>query len=78
MFNDPAIMAQLTAFRLIRFDITASNAQQRALLDRYHLFGPPAIQFFDRKGQETQDLRVIGEIGADAFAKHLERAQETL
>jgi len=78
VFNDPAIMAQLTAFRLIRFDITASNAQQRALLDRYHLFGPPAIQFFDRKGQETQDLRVIGEIGADAFAKHLERAQETL
>ncbi|GGM03894.1 thiol:disulfide interchange protein DsbD 1 [Pseudomonas asuensis] len=78
VFNDPEIRIQLNAFRLIRFDMTASNAQQRALLDRYRLFGPPAIQFFAPSGQEARDIRIIGEIGADAFSNHLKRAQEIL
>ena len=38
--------AQLGAYRLVRFDMTASTPEQRALLDRYKLFGPPAILFF--------------------------------
>lgn len=36
----PQVQAQLAGFKLLRFDITASNAEQRALLDRYQLFGP--------------------------------------
>jgi thiol:disulfide interchange protein DsbD len=78
VFNEPDIMRQLATFRLIRFDITASSAEQRALLDRYQLFGPPAIQFFNRNGQEAPELRVIGEIKAETFNDRLKSAQETL
>ncbi len=42
--------AQLGGYRLIRFDITESREDQRALLDRYQLFGPPAILFFGDEG----------------------------
>ncbi|MNQ53974.1 Thiol:disulfide interchange protein DsbD precursor [compost metagenome] len=70
------VASQLDAYRLVRFDITASTAEQRALLDRYQLFGPPAILLFDAKGQEWQDLRVVGEIDAPAFAARLDRASE--
>ncbi|MND04594.1 thiol:disulfide interchange protein precursor [compost metagenome] len=66
--------SQLGAYRLIRFDITASNPEQRALLDRYQLFGPPAILFFSAKGDEWADLRVVGEISAADFAERLARA----
>jgi thiol:disulfide interchange protein DsbD len=68
------VTSQLGGYRLIRFDMTESNAQQRALLDRYKLFGPPAILFFDGKGDELADLRVVGEVDAKAFAARLQQA----
>jgi thiol:disulfide interchange protein DsbD len=70
----PAVTAQLGGYRLIRFDITESREDQRALLDRYQLFGPPAILFFGQKGDEWADLRVVGEISAADFADRLTRA----
>ena len=70
----PSVTAQLGGYRLLRFDITESNEQQRALLDRYQLFGPPAILFFGGKGDEWADLRVVGEISAADFAERLTRA----
>lgn len=74
----PEVISQLGDFRLIRFDITESSAAQRALLDQYRLFGPPAILLFDAKGDEWQDLRVVGEIDAATFAARLSRARERL
>ncbi|TWC41270.1 thiol:disulfide interchange protein DsbD [Pseudomonas sp. SJZ079] len=67
--------SQLGDYRLVRFDITESNAAQRALLDRYQLFGPPAILLFDEKGDEWQDLRVVGEVDAATFAARLQQAR---
>lgn len=70
----PAVTSQLGGYRLIRFDITESREDQRALLDRYQLFGPPAILFFGPQGDEWSDLRVVGEISAADFAGRLSRA----
>jgi thiol:disulfide interchange protein DsbD len=63
---------------LIRFDITASNAEQRALLDRYKLFGPPALMFFGKDGAERVDVRVIGEISAKNFAERVAKANDRI
>nr|WP_036986468.1 protein-disulfide reductase DsbD [Pseudomonas sp. URMO17WK12:I4] len=76
VFNSPQIGPQLADYHLLRFDMTDSTAAQRALLDRYGLFGPPAIQLFAANGQEMHDLRVIGEIDAPGFAKRLNGARE--
>jgi len=70
------VASQLGDYRLVRFDITESNPAQRALLDRYQLFGPPAILLFDAKGDEWQDLRVVGEVDAANFADRLSSARE--
>lgn len=75
VFAAPQIAAQLGGYRLIRFDITAGTAAQRALLDRYRLFGPPAIQFFGADGREREELRVVGEIDAAGFAQRLRESQ---
>ncbi len=69
-----AVTTQLSNYRLIRFDMTESNAEQRALLDHYQLFGPPALMMFAGNGDEHQDLRVIGEINAEDFAARLRQA----
>ena len=78
VFAAPEIASRLVDYRLIRFDITDSNPEQRALLDRYKLFGPPAILFFDRTGREMEDVRVVGEIDASQFAERLNRADASL
>ncbi|GAB3378548.1 protein-disulfide reductase DsbD [Azotobacter armeniacus] len=75
VFAAPQVAAQLGGYRLIRFDITAGTPAQRALLDRYRLFGPPAIQFFAADGEEREALRVVGEIDATGFAQRLRESQ---
>ena len=74
VLNAPEVTAQLGDYRLIRFDMSASNAEQRDLLDGYQLFGPPAILFFAPSGDEWQDLRVVGEVDAPEFARRLQAA----
>ncbi len=78
VLNAPQVQPQLAAFRLLRFDITESNAEQRALLDRYRLFGPPALMFFAANGSEMTTDRVIGEINAGDFAHVLTRVRGQL
>jgi thiol:disulfide interchange protein DsbD len=78
VFANPKVAPRLADYRLIRFDITESNAAQRSLLDRYKLFGPPAILFFDRGGNEMDDVRVVGEIDASGFTERLDRAAALL
>jgi thiol:disulfide interchange protein DsbD len=74
----PKVIAQLTAFKLIRFDMTDSNERQRELLDRYKLFGPPALLFFGKDGNELKNVRVVGEIDAEAFSERLSRANDQI
>ncbi|MBD9590123.1 protein-disulfide reductase DsbD [Pseudomonas sp. PDM03] len=78
VLNDAQVVERLKGYRLIRFDITASNAEQRALLDRYKLFGPPALMFFGKDGVERTDVRVIGEISATDFAERVSKANDRI
>ncbi|WP_257219964.1 protein-disulfide reductase DsbD [Pseudomonas syringae] len=73
---DPGVVARLAGYSLIRFDMTDSNAEQRALLDRYKLFGPPALLFFAKNGEELQNVRVVGEIDAAGLIERLNRAND--
>jgi len=78
VLNDAKVVERLKGYRLIRFDITASNAEQRTLLDRYTLFGPPALMFFGPDGVERVDVRVIGEINATDFAERVAKANDRI
>ncbi|MCV4289551.1 protein-disulfide reductase DsbD [Pseudomonas capsici] len=73
---DPGVVEKLAGYSLIRFDMTDSNAEQRSLLDRYKLFGPPALLFFSKSGEELENVRVIGEIDAPAFIERINRAND--
>ncbi|MHC8398766.1 protein-disulfide reductase DsbD [Pseudomonas sp. MDT1-17] len=78
VLTDAKVVERLKGYRLIRFDITASNAEQRALLDRYKLFGPPALMFFGKDGVEHTDVRVIGEINARDFAERVANVNDRI
>ncbi|MBV4543770.1 protein-disulfide reductase DsbD [Pseudomonas vlassakiae] len=78
VLNAPQVQGQLSGFKLLRFDITESSAEQRTLLDRYQLFGPPALLFFAANGSEMTSDRVVGEINAGEFAQILTRVRGKL
>ena len=78
VLNNPRVLELLKGYRLVRFDITASNAEQRALLDHYKLFGPPALMLFGKNGAEKSDQRVIGEINAADFAERVANANDQI
>jgi thiol:disulfide interchange protein DsbD len=70
-FADPRIKAQFANMVLLQADVTANNADDKALLKRFRLFGPPGIIFFDKQGQEIRGGRVIGYQDADKFLHSL-------
>ena len=73
-FTDPAVKARMNAMLLLQVDVTANNADDKALMRRYGLFGPPAILLFDAAGRELPAHRVIGFLRPGAFLAHLEAA----
>jgi thiol:disulfide interchange protein DsbD len=70
-FADPAVQARLAGMVLLQADVTENSEADKALLKRFGLFGPPGIIFFDAKGAELTDMRVIGYQDAQRFLKTL-------
>jgi len=73
-FVDPAVRAKLAKAVLLRADVTTNSDDDRALLKRFHLFGPPGIILFDAQGQEQQGARVVGFQDAERFGASLAAA----
>lgn len=74
-FTDPSVRAELDRMLLLQADVTANNADDKALLKRFGLFGPPGIIFFDAGGNELSRERVIGFQPPRRFIEHLRRVR---
>lgn len=70
VYPTPEVVAALNDFQLVAVDVTNTNAQSRELLNRFDLFGPPSLLFFNQ-GQEVRDARIQGEVTAPELAQHL-------
>lgn len=70
-FADPRVQAKLSGALLLKADVTANNPQDRELLRRFNLFGPPGTIFFDAQGREIEGTRVIGFQDAERFTQTL-------
>ncbi len=72
-FVEPRVKAQLDQMLLLQVDVTANNADDKALLKRFGLFGPPGIIFFGTQDIEIANTRVIGYQNADKFLNSLQK-----
>jgi len=72
-FKTPKVAQRMARLLLLQADVTANNPEDRALLKRFKLFGPPGIIFFEPGGRERKDVRVVGFQEADRFAANLDR-----
>jgi len=58
-FKDPEVVKLLSNFTLVRADVTKNTKEDKALLKRYNLFGPPAMIFY-KNGQMLKNYKTIG------------------
>ena len=70
-FSDATVQSKLKTSVLLQADVTANSEQDKALLSRFGLFGPPGILFFDAQGNEQGDFRVVGYQDSDQFLETL-------
>lgn len=67
-FLDPVVRQTLSGTVLLRADVTTDDANDKALLRRFGIYGPPTIAFYGRDGQERSRYRVIGYMKGTQFA----------
>jgi len=74
-FTDPKVKQSLTGFVLLQADVTENSDDDKALLKKFNLIGPPGVLFFGADRQEKSALRVIGYQDAETFADTLQRVK---
>jgi len=71
-FPDPAVQQAMQRYVLLQADVTANDAEDKALMqERFGIPGPPAMMFFDADGEEQRGWRLVGFVPAEEFAAHL-------
>lgn len=60
--------AQMQDWQLVRLDITETTADSKAILERYQLFGPPTLLYY-QNGELVN--KQVGEIGRSEFEQTL-------
>lgn len=68
-FRDARVIDALSGYRRLQLDLSKNTVAQREWLQTQHLYGPPALLFFDASGAETR--RIQSETTADELLAEL-------
>lgn len=70
-FRDPAVVAALDDYLLLKLDMTDNTEAHQAMLKALKVFGPPTMLFYNAEGEEWQDYRLVGHVSAEKMLEHL-------
>ena len=70
-FSNKDVQHRLKKVRLLQADVTANSSEDKALLKRFSLFGPPGVVFFDPGTPGRVIHKVVGYQAADEFLASL-------
>jgi len=71
-FSHAEVAPRLAALTLYQADVTANDAEDRALMRRLGIIGPPAVLLFDARGEEVTAFRVVGYLPPAEFLARLD------
>ncbi|MES2997712.1 MAG: protein-disulfide reductase DsbD [Pseudomonadota bacterium] len=71
VFPTPQVRSLLSRFIVLRADVTANDAVDKALEKKFKVIAPPTFLFFTPEGRELSEQRVVGQLASQAFADHL-------
>ena len=70
-FANTKVKKALNDFVLIRADITANDEDAKKLSEKFQVFGPPVIVFFDENLNEIKSKSLVGFMEPQPFLDHL-------
>ncbi|HLW75101.1 MAG TPA: protein-disulfide reductase DsbD, partial [Gammaproteobacteria bacterium] len=76
-YSDPQVQAALKDVVLLQADVTAYDDDDKAIFQRYGIYGPPTVLFFGPDGKELSADRVTGYEDSDKFLQSVQTALGT-
>lgn len=70
-FSNTEVVKALKNYTLLKIDVTKNSEEDKKMLKKFGLFGPPGIVFYDKNGKEVKGSMLIGYKKPDEFLKHL-------
>lgn len=71
-FQDPQVLSLLSQVKLLKVDVTDYNASLGQLQRDWQVYGPPALLFFNAKGEPLPALRMVGDVATPCLIAHIE------
>ncbi len=59
-YADPKVQEFLDGYLLLKVDVTKNTKDDKELMKRFQVFGPPALIFWDKNGKEEKSKKIIG------------------
>jgi thiol:disulfide interchange protein DsbD len=72
-FKDKNVIKMLEEFTLLQVDTTKNTQNDKDLLTKFNLFGPPGIIFWDKDGKMIDSAKLVGYKNSEEFIKHIKR-----
>jgi thiol:disulfide interchange protein DsbD len=68
-----SVRVLLEQLKPLQADVTPYDEIDQALMKKFNIVGPPAILFFDRRGNEMRPYRLVGYFTPEEFSAHLQK-----
>ena len=71
-FSDERVKRLLQKFTLLRADVTKNSKDDKEMMKKFNVFGPPVIIFFDKNHNELKEKKIVGYMEPEKFINHIE------
>ena len=71
-FKDSEVKSELAKYQLVKVDVTKNTQDDKELMKKFNLFGPPALIFY-KDGKEELNKRIIGYKNPKEFMENVNR-----
>jgi thiol:disulfide interchange protein DsbD len=75
VFSNSTVVTAMKNTIALQADVTNNDATDKALMKKFNIIGPPGILFF-KNGIENRSQRIVGEINAQDYLKHLNNVKQ--
>jgi len=58
--TDPKVIEALKDYTLVKIDVSNNTNDDKELMKKFQVFGPPALMFFDANGELISGKRIVG------------------
>lgn len=72
-FKNSMVIAKMQGFKILRVDVTKNSDEDKRLLEKFGLFGPPAIIFWDKNKNQINEAKLVGYKDPEQFLTHINK-----